>query len=144
MEKIRENVHVLCFHVKFNMKAQKHARFHVNFPFSAYMYSYPHYIIMVNGSFPPSPPLPSPPLPSPPLPGVVPVVIRPPLLSNLPASLPTIKLTLEISNSRAILTTHSVIRVLKTKVSHAALHRGASLITRPHPLYCTNHTHSGC
>ena len=48
--------------------------------------------------------------------GVVPVVIRPPLMTNLPASLPTIKLTLEISNACAILTTHSVVRILKSKV----------------------------
>ena len=47
--------------------------------------------------------------------GLVPVVIRPPLLTNLPASLPTMKLTVEISNSRAILTCHSVMRVLKSK-----------------------------
>jgi len=47
--------------------------------------------------------------------GVVPVVIRPPLLTNLPASVPTMKLTLEISNSRAILTCHSVLQVLKSK-----------------------------
>ena len=49
--------------------------------------------------------------------GVVPVVIRPPLLGTLPSSLPTIKLTLEISNSRGVLTTHAVMRVLKSKVS---------------------------
>lgn len=47
--------------------------------------------------------------------GVVPVIIRPPLMSNLAASIPTMKLTIEISNSRAILTCHPVIRILKAK-----------------------------
>lgn len=47
--------------------------------------------------------------------GVVPVVLRPPMITNLQASLPTMKLTLEISNSRAILTCHPVMRVLKSK-----------------------------
>ncbi len=47
--------------------------------------------------------------------GVVPVLIRPPLLTNLQASLPTMRLTLEISNSRALLTCHPVMRVLKAK-----------------------------
>ena len=47
--------------------------------------------------------------------GVVPVVIRPPNLTNLPASLPTMKLTLDISNSRAILTCHPIMRILKSK-----------------------------
>lgn len=42
--------------------------------------------------------------------GVVPVVIRPPLMTNLPGSLPTIKLTLEISNSVAILSSSIVLR----------------------------------
>ena len=42
--------------------------------------------------------------------GVVPVVVRPPLMTNLPGSLPTIKLTLEISNSRAVLTSNIVLR----------------------------------
>ena len=37
MEKTHENVHVLCFHVKFK-RAQKLACFHVNFPFNAYFY----------------------------------------------------------------------------------------------------------
>ena len=44
MEKIHENVHVLCCHVHF-----KNTCFHVNFPFSAYFYPPPHYIIMVQG-----------------------------------------------------------------------------------------------
>ena len=35
MEKI---VHVLCFIVILNMKAQKHACFHVNFLFSVFFY----------------------------------------------------------------------------------------------------------
>ena len=48
--------------------------------------------------------------------GVVPVTIRPPQVSNLPASLPTIKLTLEISNVIGVLTTHTIARILKSKV----------------------------
>ena len=48
--------------------------------------------------------------------GVVPVAIRPPQINNLPASLPTINLTLEISNVIAALTTHNVARILKSKV----------------------------
>ncbi len=53
--------------------------------------------------------------------GVVPVIIRPPLISNLPASLPTMKLTMEISNSRALLTCHPVMRVLKSKEAASML-----------------------
>lgn len=50
--------------------------------------------------------------------GVVPVVVKPPAPSNLQGSLPAMKLTIELSNSRAILSTHNVLRVLKSKVSH--------------------------
>ncbi len=42
--------------------------------------------------------------------GMVPVIIRPPLMTNLPGSLPTIKLTLQISNSRAILSSNIVLK----------------------------------
>ena len=41
----------LCFHVILNMKAQKHACFHVNFPFSTNFYPLPKYIIMVNAQW---------------------------------------------------------------------------------------------
>ena len=47
--------------------------------------------------------------------GVVPVVIRPPTFSNILASVPTIKITLQISNARAILTCNSVLRIIKSK-----------------------------
>jgi acyl-CoA synthetase (AMP-forming)/AMP-acid ligase II len=47
--------------------------------------------------------------------GFVPVTIRPPQPNNLPACLPTIKLTLEISNVLGVLTTHNVARILKSK-----------------------------
>ena len=49
-------------------------------------------------------------------PGFVPVTIRPPQSNNLPACLPTIKLTLEISNVLGVLTTHNIARILKSKV----------------------------
>ena len=49
-------------------------------------------------------------------PGFVPVTIRPPQPNNLPACLPTIKLTLEISNVLGVLTTHNIARILKSKV----------------------------
>ena len=52
--------------------------------------------------------------------GVVPVVIRPPLV-NMLATVPTMKLTIEISNSLAILTCHPVMRVLKSKEASALL-----------------------
>ncbi len=42
--------------------------------------------------------------------GMVPVIIRPPLITNLPGALPTIKLTLQISNSRAILSSNIVLK----------------------------------
>ena len=47
--------------------------------------------------------------------GVVPVIIRPPTFSNILASVPTIKLTLQISNARAVLTCNSVLRIIKSK-----------------------------
>ena len=47
--------------------------------------------------------------------GMVPVVIRPPLMTNLPGSLPTIKLTLQISNSRAILSSNLVLKWVDMK-----------------------------
>jgi acyl-CoA synthetase (AMP-forming)/AMP-acid ligase II len=49
--------------------------------------------------------------------GVVPIIVKPPAPSNLQGSLPNMKLTIEISNSRAILSTHNVVRVLKSKES---------------------------
>ena len=48
--------------------------------------------------------------------GFVPVTIRPPQANNLPACLPTIKLTLEIGNVIGVLTTHTIARILKSKV----------------------------
>ena len=53
MERIHENVHILCFHtcIKFKHVSTKHACFHASFSFSAYMYFYAHYITMVKGLF---------------------------------------------------------------------------------------------
>lgn len=48
--------------------------------------------------------------------GVVPVIIRPPSAQNVSSALPTIKLTLEMSQARAVLTTSLVARLLKSKV----------------------------
>lgn len=48
--------------------------------------------------------------------GIVPVLIRPPSQQNLQAALPTIKVTLELSKSVAVLTTHTILRLLKSKV----------------------------
>lgn len=48
--------------------------------------------------------------------GVVPVVVRPPAPSNLQGSLPAMKLTIELSDARAILTTHYLLKLLKSKV----------------------------
>lgn len=47
--------------------------------------------------------------------GVVPVIIRPPSAQNVSSALPTIKLTLEMSQARAVLTTSLVARLLKSK-----------------------------
>lgn len=48
--------------------------------------------------------------------GIVPVLIRPPSPQNLQAALPTIKVTLDLSKSVAVLTTHTILRLLKSKV----------------------------
>ena len=53
--------------------------------------------------------------------GVVPVIIRPPNFSNILSSVPTIKITLQISNARAILTCNSVLRIIKSKEVAAVL-----------------------
>ncbi|XP_019861409.1 PREDICTED: disco-interacting protein 2 homolog C-like [Amphimedon queenslandica] len=47
--------------------------------------------------------------------GVVPVVVKPPAPSNLSGSLPAMKLTVELSNARAILTAHNLAKILKSK-----------------------------
>ena len=53
--------------------------------------------------------------------GVVPVIIRAPQITNLAASLPSMKLTIEISNSRALLTCHPTLRILKSKEAGSLL-----------------------
>lgn len=47
--------------------------------------------------------------------GIAPVVVKPPAPSNLQGSLPAMKLTLELSNACAVLTTHNLIRLLRSK-----------------------------
>ena len=51
-----------------------------------------------------------------PLLGIVPILIRPPSPQNIQAALPTIKVTLELSKSVAVLTTHAILRLFKSKV----------------------------
>ena len=48
--------------------------------------------------------------------GIVPVLIQPPSSQNVQSALPTIKVTLELSKSIAVLTTHTILRLLKSKV----------------------------
>ena len=48
--------------------------------------------------------------------GIAPVVIKPPASTNISGTLPAMKLTLDLSTARAIITTHNMIRFLKSKV----------------------------
>lgn len=48
--------------------------------------------------------------------GITPVVVQPPAASNLHGSLPALKLTVELGNARAILSTHNIIKMLRSKV----------------------------
>eukprot|EP00731_Ephydatia_muelleri_P020168 Em0012g993a len=50
--------------------------------------------------------------------GIVPVLIQPPSITSASSNLPTIKIVVEVSNSRAILTLHTVTRFLKSKEIH--------------------------
>lgn len=47
--------------------------------------------------------------------GIIPVAIRPPTLSNLTTTLPTVKMIVQVSKSVAMLTTTSIIKLLKSK-----------------------------
>ena len=48
--------------------------------------------------------------------GIAPVVIKPPASTNVSGTLPAMRLTLDLSTARAIITTHNMIRFLKSKV----------------------------
>ena len=47
--------------------------------------------------------------------GVVPVPIRPPHVQNIQTTLPTIKMIVEMSRSKAVLTLNSIIKLIKSK-----------------------------
>ena len=49
--------------------------------------------------------------------GLVPVCIRPPSQDNLLAALPTLRTMMECCNIMAIMTTHSVMKLMTSKVS---------------------------
>ena len=49
--------------------------------------------------------------------GIVPVPIRPPHVQNIQTTLPTIKMIVEMSRAKAILTLNSLIKLFKSKVS---------------------------
>ncbi|KAL5489571.1 hypothetical protein EMCRGX_G018680 [Ephydatia muelleri] len=53
--------------------------------------------------------------------GIVPVLIQPPSITSASSNLPTIKIVVEVSNSRAILTLHTVTRFLKSKEATAII-----------------------
>ena len=48
--------------------------------------------------------------------GITPVVVQPPAASNLHGSLPVLKTIVELSSARAILSTHNIIKMLRSKV----------------------------
>ena len=93
--------------------------------------------------------------------GVVPVIIRPPNAQNLSSALPTIKLTLEMSQSMAVLTSSQVVKLLKSKVCvcmfvcvcvyvcvHISVHAHVRICTfspsnhlSPHSLCACKYTH---
>ena len=57
------------------------------------------------------------------------MLIQPPNLAGSSSNLPTIKIILEVSNSRAILTLHTVARLLKSKVSVLPWHLPIAIVT---------------
>ncbi len=48
--------------------------------------------------------------------GLIPVPIRPPHLQNVQTTLPTVKMIVEMSRTKAVLTTGQTIKLLKSKV----------------------------
>jgi acyl-CoA synthetase (AMP-forming)/AMP-acid ligase II len=53
--------------------------------------------------------------------GVIPVPIRPPYSQNIQTTLPTIKMIIEMSKVKAILSTNSIIKLLKSKDANAII-----------------------
>ena len=47
--------------------------------------------------------------------GLIPVPVRPPHTNNISSTLPTVKMVVEVSKARALLTVHSITKVLKSK-----------------------------
>jgi len=48
--------------------------------------------------------------------GVVPVTVRPPQAQNISTTLPTVHMIVEVSKAAAVLTTSSMVRLLRSKV----------------------------
>ena len=47
--------------------------------------------------------------------GLIPVPVRPPHSNNVSSTLPTVKMVVDVSKAQALLTTHNVCKLLKTK-----------------------------
>ena len=47
--------------------------------------------------------------------GLIPVPVRPPHANNISSTLPTVKMVIDVSKSRAVLTTHNIAKALRSK-----------------------------
>lgn len=47
--------------------------------------------------------------------GLIPVPVRPPHNNNISSTLPTVKMVIDVSKSRAVLTTHNIAKALRSK-----------------------------
>ena len=47
--------------------------------------------------------------------GLIPVPVRPPHTNNISSTLPTVKMVIDVSKSRAVLTTHNIAKALRSK-----------------------------
>ena len=47
--------------------------------------------------------------------GLIPVPVRPPHANNISTTLPTVKMVIDVSKSRAVLTTHNIAKALRSK-----------------------------
>lgn len=47
--------------------------------------------------------------------GLIPVPVRPPHTNNISSTLPTVKMVIDVSKSRAVLTTHNIGKALRSK-----------------------------
>ena len=47
--------------------------------------------------------------------GLIPVPVRPPHTNNISTTLPTVKMVIDVSKSRAVLTTHNIAKALRSK-----------------------------